>query len=68
MYGDDIVARQIRQAAESESDPNLKSKLWDEYEKYLVSAYGECIQCRSKQPSSNNPLEYDSEAAPQLGR
>ena len=31
---DDIVARQIRKAAESETDPELRKKLWDEYRKY----------------------------------
>lgn len=31
---DDIVARQLREAAEKESDPELKEKLWKEYEQY----------------------------------
>jgi hypothetical protein len=31
---DDIVARQIREAAEKETDPELKKKLWEEYRKY----------------------------------
>ncbi|MBW2492517.1 MAG: hypothetical protein JRE65_15355 [Deltaproteobacteria bacterium] len=31
---DDIVARQLREAAEKESDPELKEKLWKEYEHY----------------------------------
>ena len=31
---DDIVARQIRESAENETDPELKKKLWDEYYKY----------------------------------
>ena len=31
---DDIVARQLREAAEKESDPELKKKLWEEYRKY----------------------------------
>ena len=31
---DDIVARQIREAAEKEIDPELKEKLWKEYEEY----------------------------------
>ncbi|WP_461480873.1 hypothetical protein [Porticoccus sp.] len=31
---DDIVARQIREAAIKEQDPVLKEKLWDEYRKY----------------------------------
>ncbi len=31
---DDIVARQIREAAERETDPALQRKLWDEYRRY----------------------------------
>ena len=31
---DDIVARQLREAAEKETDPELKKKLWEEYRKY----------------------------------
>lgn len=31
---DDIVARQLREAAENEADPELKEKLWKEYEDY----------------------------------
>ncbi len=31
---DDIVARQLREAAQKETDPELKKKLWKEYWKY----------------------------------
>jgi hypothetical protein len=31
---DDVVARQLREAAEKETDPELKRKLWEEYRKY----------------------------------
>jgi hypothetical protein len=31
---DDIVARQLREAAEGETDPELRKKLWKEYESY----------------------------------
>jgi len=31
---DDIVARQLREAAEAETDPVLKERLWKEYEAY----------------------------------
>ncbi len=31
---DDIVAKQLREAAEGETDPELKKKLWKEYEQY----------------------------------
>jgi hypothetical protein len=34
---DDIVARQLREAAENEKDPELKAKLWKEYEEYKKS-------------------------------
>jgi len=35
---DDIVARQLREAAESEKDPELREKLWKEYEKYKTDS------------------------------
>ena len=31
---DDVVARQLREAAEAETDPEVKEKLWEEYRKY----------------------------------
>ena len=31
---DDIVARQIREAASNEKDPELREKLWEEYRRY----------------------------------
>ena len=31
---DDVVARQLREAAQKERDPELRDKLWDEYRKY----------------------------------
>ena len=31
---DDVVARQLREAAESEKDPALRERLWQEYRKY----------------------------------
>ena len=31
---DDIIARQLREAAMQETDPILKEKLWDEYRRY----------------------------------
>lgn len=34
---DDIVARQLREAAENEASPELKRKLWDEYKRYKAS-------------------------------
>ncbi|MEQ8660898.1 MAG: hypothetical protein RLW62_08780, partial [Gammaproteobacteria bacterium] len=32
---DDIVARQLREAAERERDPALREKLWREYRRYV---------------------------------
>jgi len=37
---DDVVARQIRKVAESERDPQLREKLWDEYRKYKQGRKG----------------------------
>lgn len=34
---DDVVARQLREAAMSEKDPELRDKLWDEYRRYKNS-------------------------------
>jgi hypothetical protein len=31
---DDIVARQIREAAMKETDPELRAALWEEYRRY----------------------------------
>ncbi|MEA3242461.1 MAG: hypothetical protein U9Q19_03350 [Pseudomonadota bacterium] len=35
---DDLVARQMREAAEKETNPELKKKLWEEYRKYKQGA------------------------------
>ena len=37
---DDIVARQLREAAMAEEDPELREKLWDEYRRYKASLGG----------------------------
>jgi hypothetical protein len=37
---DDIVARQLREAATRETDPVLQEKLWDEYRKYKKGLSG----------------------------
>jgi hypothetical protein len=37
---DDIVARQLREAAMAEEDPELRAKLWDEYRRYKSSLDG----------------------------
>jgi hypothetical protein len=34
MVDDDIIARQLREAALVEEDPKLRERLWDEYRKY----------------------------------
>jgi len=36
---DDIVARRLRKAAEDETDPELKERLWKEYNDYKKSAH-----------------------------
>ena len=35
---DDLVAKQLREAAEKETDPELREKLWKEYQDYKKSA------------------------------
>lgn len=35
---DDVIARQLREAALKEKDPVLQKKLWDEYRKYTKSS------------------------------
>jgi hypothetical protein len=37
---DDIIARRLRRAAEAETDPELKQKLWDEYIDYKENTRG----------------------------
>ncbi len=37
---DDVVARRLRQAAQQETDPELKEKLWQEYIDYKRNAQG----------------------------
>ena len=37
---DDIVARQLREAAMTEEDPELREKLWEEYRRYKESIGG----------------------------
>lgn len=38
---DDVVARQIREAAMTEPDPELREALWDEYRRYTGIAEGD---------------------------
>jgi hypothetical protein len=37
-HDDDIISRQLREAAEKETDPELKAKLWAEYKRYKESS------------------------------
>lgn len=37
---DDVVAKQLREAAMKETDPVLREKLWDEYRKYTKGVIG----------------------------
>jgi len=32
---DDVLARQLREAAMNETDPALREKLWEEYRRYI---------------------------------
>jgi len=34
VVDDDIIARQLREAALTEDDPALRERLWEEYRKY----------------------------------
>jgi hypothetical protein len=34
LVDDDIIARQLREAAITEEDPVLRERLWEEYRKY----------------------------------
>ena len=34
LVSEDIVAKQLREAALAEDDPELRDRLWDEYRKY----------------------------------
>jgi hypothetical protein len=34
---DDLIARQLREAAEAEVDPEIQAKLWEEYRKYKAA-------------------------------
>ena len=47
---DDVVARQLREAAQKERDPVLRDKLWDEYRKY-----------KQQQASMNPPPQTQAE-------
>ena len=38
---DDIIARQLREAAMAEEDPELREKLWQEYRDYKASVTGQ---------------------------
>ncbi|HEY7819876.1 MAG TPA: hypothetical protein VIG29_16765, partial [Vicinamibacteria bacterium] len=45
---DDIVARQLREAAMREEDPELREKLWDEYRAYK---FGQKKPTKTNEPS-----------------
>jgi hypothetical protein len=38
---DDIVARQLREAAMNEEDPELRERLWEEYRRYKGTSTGQ---------------------------
>jgi hypothetical protein len=37
---DDVIARRLRKAAEQETDPELKDRLWKEYVEYKKNTPG----------------------------
>lgn len=47
---DDIVARQLREAAVEEDDPRLRERLWDEYRRYK----GLPVQADEKEPAPDD--------------
>jgi hypothetical protein len=50
---DDIVARQLREAAQAEKDPALRKKLWEEYCTYKKSTSGKrCTSGWARSPES----------------
>ena len=55
---EDVIAVQIREAAEEESDADLRQKLWVEYRNYVQSS-SPFRSCRKNRPTSNIPLEGD---------
>jgi hypothetical protein len=52
---DDVVARQLREAAESEKDPELREKLWQEYRDYKAGLSGK------KKPKTTDPAPSSEE-------
>ncbi|RLB93881.1 MAG: hypothetical protein DRH76_09745, partial [Deltaproteobacteria bacterium] len=55
--GDDIVARQLREVAMSEKDPQLRAKLWNEYRRYKGLAM-------KPEPTPDAGSEEDQEPEP----
>jgi hypothetical protein len=49
---DDVVARQIREAAMNEPDPILREKLWQEYRDYKASIGGSAPATPAPAPAS----------------
>ncbi len=50
---DDIVARQLREAAQAEDDPELRARLWAEYRHYKTGEGG---------PTETPPAESGDQA------
>ena len=60
---EDVVARQLREAAMAEKNPQLRAALWEEYERYVSGLRG-----RRAKRASNYALQYAPQYAPQVAR
>jgi hypothetical protein len=56
---DDIIARQLREAAEQEEDPELREKLWDEYRAYKSGQAKRPAGSAAEQPQEKDPDDVD---------
>ena len=55
---DDALARQLRRAAENETDPELRKKLWDEYRRYKG------LPLQNNNPRNNSTSESSTQNSP----
>ena len=68
---DDIVARQLREAAMNEEDPELREKLWQEYIAYKTGTGGPGAAAEKappKDPESGEDETDQGEATEDQGR
>jgi hypothetical protein len=60
-HDDDIVARQLREAAENEEDPELREKLWEEYANYKRGGKLPKKKAEEKPPADETEGSQDEE-------